>query len=205
VQRVGKDAGSTASTTLSFPSANTAGNWIGVVVRAGTADQVITVTDTNGNQYRRAVQFNVTLDDITLAIFYAENIKGGTNTVRVVDSRSGTLRLAILEYAGIAAANSLDVTAAAQGTGATASTGSATTTGSGRLLLGAIMTASPTTITAGNGFTLRTAVPANPNAKLAVEDRVDTSSSSVAATAGLGSTDAWGAVLAVFRAAGGEP
>ena len=115
VQRAGKDAGTIASTTLAFPSANTAGNWIAVAVRAGGTNQVFTITDTRGNQYRKAVQFNVTLDNVTLAIFYAENISGGANTIQVSDSQSGTLRLAILEYSGVATTNSLDVTAAAQG------------------------------------------------------------------------------------------
>src|SRR6185503_12080612 len=129
--RAGKDAGATASTTLAFPSANTAGNWIAVAVRAGGTNQVVTVTDTRGNQYRKAVQFNVTLDSVTLAIFYAENISGGANTIQVSDSQSGTLRLAILEYSGVATDNSLDVTAAAQGTSAAPASGTAATTADG--------------------------------------------------------------------------
>jgi hypothetical protein len=200
VQRAGKDAGTAASTTLAFPSANTAGNWIAVAVRAGGTNQVFTITDTRGNQYRKAVQFNVTLDSITLAIFYAENISGGANTIQVSDSQSGTLRLAILEYAGVATSNSLDVTAAAQGTSAAPTSGNAATTADGDLLIGVIMTADPATVTAGPGFTLRDAVPAAPNAKLAVEDRVQSTSGSAAAAASLSASTSWGAVLAAFRA-----
>src|SRR6185295_1669530 len=119
--------------TLAFPSANTAGNWIGVAVRAGGTNQVITITDTRGNLYRKAVQFNVTLDNVSLAIFYAENIGGGTNTIQVSNSQSGTLRLSILEYTGVATTNSLDATAAAQGTSAAPTSGNATTTNNGEL------------------------------------------------------------------------
>jgi len=58
VQHVSKDAGITTSSTLAFPTGNTAGNWLAVVIRAGKSGQVFTATDTRGNTYRRAVQFN---------------------------------------------------------------------------------------------------------------------------------------------------
>src|SRR5881296_3225569 len=62
VQHVSKDAGVTLSSSLAFSSNNTAGNWIGVVIRAGKTGQVFTVTDSRGNTYRRAIQFNETID-----------------------------------------------------------------------------------------------------------------------------------------------
>jgi hypothetical protein len=169
-------------------------------VRAAGTNQVFTITDTRGNQYRKAVQFDVTLDGVTLAIFYAENIGGGANTVQVADTQSGTLRLAILEYAGVATANSLDVTAATQGTGTALTSGAATTTASGDLVIGAFMTANSASVTAGAGFTLRDTVPANPSAKLAVADRVQAAAGSTAAASTVGSSDTWGAVLAAFKA-----
>src|SRR5213594_4114110 len=43
VQHVSKDAGTTLSSTLAFPLNNTAGNWIGVVVRAGHSGQAFAV------------------------------------------------------------------------------------------------------------------------------------------------------------------
>ena len=43
------------SSWLAFPAANTAGNWIGVAIRAGQSGQTFTVTDTRGNIYRKAV------------------------------------------------------------------------------------------------------------------------------------------------------
>jgi len=81
------------------------------------------------NAYKKAVQFNDTVDGTTVAIFYAENIAAGANTVTVSDSISGgTLRFAILEYAGVATVNSLDVTAAATGNSVSPNSGTATTT-----------------------------------------------------------------------------
>jgi hypothetical protein len=109
VQQAGRDAGTATSASLAFPAPNTSGNLIAVVVRASSLDQVFTVTDTRGNQYRKAIQFNVTADGVSLAMFYAENVGGGTNTVTVRDTQSGTLRFSILEYSGIAPGTALDV------------------------------------------------------------------------------------------------
>ncbi len=103
VQHIGQDAGTTTSSTLAFTANNTAGNWIAVAVRAWQADPTLTVTDTRGNLYRTAIRFNETVDGMTLAIFYAENIAAGANTVTVSGIQSdGTLRFAIFEYAGVA-------------------------------------------------------------------------------------------------------
>jgi uncharacterized repeat protein (TIGR01451 family) len=90
VQHVSKDASTTTSSTLAFAANNTAGNWIGVAVRAGQNGQNITVSDTRGNVYRRAFQVSETLDAVTLAFYYAESIAGGANTVSRPARRSRT-------------------------------------------------------------------------------------------------------------------
>jgi hypothetical protein len=137
VQHASKDAGTAISSSLAFPSSNVAGNWIGVVIRAGHSAQSFTISDTRGNSYRQAVLFNQTRDTPngdTLGIFYAENIAGGANTVTVSTSISNnTLRFSILEYSGLATSSSLDMTAtaAAQGSGTSANSGSGTTTAAG--------------------------------------------------------------------------
>src|SRR4029077_20196339 len=175
--------GTTSSSSLAFPASNTAGNWIGVVIRGGHAGQVFTVSDARGNTYKQAVQFNQTLDGPngeTLAIYYAENIAGGANTVTVSESISNnTLRFAILEYSGVATANSIDVTAAAQGSGTTLNSGPATTTVGGDLILGLVATADGLTFTAGTGYKIEAAVPAAPNSKLIAEDAVQAAAGAV--------------------------
>jgi len=207
VQHASKDAGTTSSSSLVFPVSNTFGNWIGVVIRAGHSGQVFTVNDTRGNTYRQAVLFNQTLDTPngdTFAIFYAENIAGGANTVTVSDAISNnTLRFALLEYSGLAASNSLDVTAAAQGTGASVSSGSVTTTAAGDLILGALMTGSGVTYTPGGGFAIEERVPAAPNTKLAVEDQIQGTAGVVTANATLSSSATWGSAAAAFKSASG--
>src|SRR5712664_1843013 len=208
VQHVSKDAGSTTSSSLAFNSNNTAGNWIGVCIRAGKSGQLFSVTDSRGNAYHQAIQFNVTIDPPggdTLGIFYAENVAGGANTVTVSDTVSGTLRFAILEYSGVALANSLETTAVAQGNSASPSTMNTTTLANGDLLLGAIMTGSPATFTAGSGFTIEESVPGVPNTKLIAEDQIQTTAGTISAGASLGAPDAWGAGLAAFRSANSGP
>jgi chitodextrinase len=203
VQHAGKDAGSTSSSSVAFAADTTSGNWIAVVIRAGNAGQIFSVTDSRSNVYRQAVQLNETTDGTTLAIYYAENISGGATTVTVADSISGgTLRFAVLEYAGLALTNSLDATATGQGTSTTPVTASATLASAGDLVIGAVSAANPQTFTAGGGWTDQERVPAAPNTKLAVEDQIKSTAGSVSAAGTLSSSDSWGAIVAGFRAAG---
>ena len=209
VQHASKDAGTTQSASLAFPLNNTAGNWIGVVIRAGHSGQVFTVFDARGNNYRQAVVFSQTLDTPngdTFAIFYAENISGGANSVTISESLSNsTLRFAILEYSGMAVANSLEAqgVTAAQGTGTSASSGNIVTTAAGDLLLGAVMTGSGTTYTSGSGFRIEEQVPTAPNTKLIAEDQVQGTAGSVAASATFAASVSWGAAVAAFKSASG--
>src|SRR5208283_2193655 len=115
--------------------------------------------------------FNQTGDGDTTAIFYAENIAGGANTITVSQAASAALRFAILEYSGVAKSGSLDVTAAAQGNSASPNSGNTTTTANGDLLLGVIMTSNPATFTAGSGYSVEEHAPAEPNTKLVAEDQ----------------------------------
>jgi hypothetical protein len=201
VQHRGTDAGNAASSSLTFSSSNAAGNWIAVAIRAVPNDLALTVTDSRGNTYRKAVQLNESIDDMAVAIFYAENIAGGSNAVTVSRPQSGgTLRYAILEFSGVALANSLDRTAAAQGTSTTPNSGSAITMSSGDLVIGVVATAEERTFTAGSGYVIAERVPAAPYTKLIVEYRTQFSAGPISAGATLSAPDDWGAVLAAFRA-----
>jgi hypothetical protein len=207
VQHASKDAGVVASSSLAFPSNNTAGNWIGVVIRTGHSGQTLTVSDTRGNTYRQAMQSNETLDGPngeTFAIYYAENIATGANTITVAESiTNNTLRFAILEYSGVAISNSFDVMAAVQGTGTAPNSGNATTTAGGDLVLGLVVTANGATMSAGSGLTIEERVPAAPNTKLIAEDEIKSVVGAVAANATLAAPDNWGTGFAAFKAAAG--
>jgi hypothetical protein len=204
-QRTIESGGSSVS--LAFNSSNTAGGFIAVAVRAFYTNQSISVTDTNGNAYRRAFQVNNVEPgsrnnyDDTLALFYAENIAGGSNTVTVSISTAASLRVAILEYSGVAASSALDVTRTAAGKGRSISTGSATTTTAGDLAIGLFSSQSTKTFTAGSGFTMRSAVSAAPSTVLMVADRVLASAGALTATSTINSSDIWAAGVAAFKAA----
>ena len=203
-QSASVDAGGTTSASLSFNTNNTAGNFIAVCIRAGRSGQVFTVKDSRGNTYRQAIQYNVAADQPngdTMGIFYAENIAAGANTITVSDTvLQGTLRFAILEYSGVATANSLVVTAAAQGTSTLPNSGNATTTTSGDLVLGAIFTANTANWTAGGNFLIAESVPAEPNTKLIAEGWIQGTAGTISAGASLGTSDNWGAGMAAFKA-----
>ena len=190
------------SATLAFKSSNTAGNWIGVIV-SGTPTNTdsFTITDSNGNTYRSAFVAGSTALNSTLGIYYAENIKGGANTVRVIPNAGVYLRIVILEYSGIATANSLDVTAAALGDSASANSGNATTRAAGDLLLGAVITGNGHSITASAGYTFEEYVPAPPSTKLSTEDQIQAAAGTTSAGASLGAVDNWLIGFAAFKAA----
>src|SRR5205814_6899173 len=84
------NGGTTLSASLAFSTNNTAGNFIAVTIRAGSPGQVFTVKDSGGNSYQKAIQINNGTDD-TLAIYYAQNIVGGANTVTVSDAILNTM------------------------------------------------------------------------------------------------------------------
>jgi hypothetical protein len=178
------------TTVLVVPSNNTAGNWIGVCTRAGAANESFTVVDSKGNVYRKAIQHSETNDGNSFGIYYAENIAGGANAIRVSDTTTATLRVAILEYSGVATSESLDVIAAAQGHNATPNSGATgSTTASGDLLLGTIMMANSARFTAGSGYATVESVPTEPRMKLLVESQIQATAWVVTASARLGSTD----------------
>jgi hypothetical protein len=204
VQENSRDAGTTTSSALAFELNNTAGNWIGVCVRVGAENANISVADSNGNKYRKAIEFNETADGNTIGIFYAENISKGANAVTVSDKMSQSLRFAILEYSGVAISGSLDVTATAQGKSASPKTGGAVTTANGDLLLGVVMTSDAESYTASSGYSIKEHVPGEPNTKLIAEDQIQVGAGTAAVSTYLGGTDIWAAGLAAFKAAGNE-
>jgi hypothetical protein len=205
VQTTSLDAGTASTAALAFTSSNSVGNWIAVEVRAAGAGQVFTVTDSNGNTYRKAIELSETVEGTSLALYYAENIRGGTNTVNVSDNILGPLRFAIFEYSGIATVNSLDASGGVQGASASLNSGNVTTASSGDLLLGAMSVASFEAFAAGSGYTVIGSVPAPPSTKLMVESEIQPLAGAASAGSTIGATDYWVALLAAFRAATAAP
>jgi hypothetical protein len=186
---------------VTFNAANTAGNWIGVAIYGGQGtSHAFTVTDTNGNTYRHALTQANTVGDATMGVHYSENIKAGRNTVKVVPDHPGYLRVVILEYSGVAIANSLDVTASAENTGLPNS-GTVNTTADGDLLLGVEITGDANSVTAGVGYKIEAQVPALPGTKLTVEDQIQEVAGPAAATITSANNWGWAMGLAAFKRA----
>src|SRR5260370_4416869 len=204
VQHKRLDLTATTSGSVAFASPNTAGNWIAVCIRGGfSSSQVFTISDSNGNTYQQAAQVGFPTSAVTLAMYYAENIKGGANTVNVTMSVSGPLRVAILEYSGVATSNSLNLKVAATGTSASPNSGNLTTTTNGDLLMGTIASQNTEVFTVGSGYTVEEFVSPVPGTKLIGADQIQTAAGSASVSASLSSSDNWGAILAAFKPVGG--
>src|SRR5207249_1506841 len=139
-----------------------------------------------GNTYSVATTQYDGVNNQSLAICYAANVKSGANTVTAAFSGSPLYRrLLIHEYRGIASANPVDVVAKNIANGTTSANAitstSAVTTASGDLIFGVVMDDSGvlSSITAGTGLTQRQSVN---NKDMATEDLRQVVSGPVAAT-----------------------
>jgi len=148
--------------------------------------------------YRQAALVNNNSDN-TVALYYAESVGAGTNTVKISMPSAVTLRFSLLEYHGVAASNSFDGARTASGTGIQPNSGTVTTTAAGDLVIGVVSTANNANVTPGSGFALEGAVPTLPGAKIVVEDAVLATAGAIAATSTISANDQWGAALAAFK------
>jgi hypothetical protein len=183
---------STATVSVSYPAAQTAGDLNVVVVGWNdTTSTVQSVKDTLGNTYNLAVGPTVGTG-MQQSIYYAANITGGTNTVTVTFSKAAAFPdIRILEYRGVTA---LDVKAGASGSSTAPNSGSATTNYANELVFGAD-TIATTTSAAGSGFTSR--IITSPDSDQA-EDKIVTSTGSNSATATLTGAGPWVMQMATF-------
>jgi hypothetical protein len=185
---------SNSSVAVAYGKKQTAGDLNIVVVGWGDNTSTISsVTDSLGNTYSRAVGPTST-SGLQQSIYYAKNIVGGNNTVKVTFNQAAAYPdVRILEYSGLSTSSPLDVTAAAVGSGSSASSGSATTTSGNELIFGA-GTSDNFFSGAGSGFTSRIV---NIYGNLA-EDKVVSSSGGYAATA-TNSGNTWVMQMATFK------
>jgi hypothetical protein len=195
----GKSATQTsgASVAVTYPAAQAEGNLNVVAVMWGeTTSAVGSVTDSNQNTYTLAVGPTKTTG-LTSAIYYANNIAGGSNMVTVQFNRTARYpNVNVLEYAGLDTANPLDVSVGGSGSGTTANSGTASTTAASELIVGL---GNPSTVFTGPGagFTNRMI-----NAFGGIsEDRIVSSTGIYNATATL-TSGAWVMQMAGFRANG---
>lgn len=200
------------STTASFAN-TTAGNLI-IVAAETRGGSTMSVSDSAGNTFTevKTVTFNFTIS--RLSLYYAANIVGGADTVKLVDNgTSGSAKhLHVFEYSGLATVSPLDqstTSVAVAGSGLSIATGFLTTTNASELLFAAAGTAGQTeTFTAGSGYTLEKSTTIAGDSSFGSEDRT------VVATGSYNASTTWnnaiggtsGAmVFGTFKAAAAAP
>jgi hypothetical protein len=153
---------SATSVSLTFSSANVAGDLIALAVGwTDTTSGVVSVADMAGNTYAHAVGPTIYSPVLSQNIYYAAGIKAATsNKITVtMNADAASLDLRAAEFAGLSTSAPLDQTAASSGKGGTAATsGAVTTTHPYELLFGAGMS-SDLYSSAGSGFTLLAITP----------------------------------------------
>src|SRR5207237_5830086 len=135
-----------------------------------------------------------TADGHQIHLFYASNIKGGTNTVTAsFSSTNNHPWLAVYEYAG---ALHVDATAATQGSGTAVSSGPTATTASANELVFAgvgLPASSTASISPASGFTM---LQANPSGSPAAnESEIVSATCSCASAFPLGASAYWPALV----------
>jgi hypothetical protein len=185
---------SAAQVTVTYPGPQTIGNFNVVVVGWNdTTSTVQSVTDSAGNSYSLAIG-PTSGTGLRQSIYYAPNIKGGSNTVSVVFNQTALYPdVRILEYQGVSV---VDVKAGASGNSTTANSGSATTTIANELIFGAA-TVSTVVTGAGAGFTTRIITSQDGDN---AEDEVVTTKGTYSATAPLSPSGAWVMQMVTFAA-----
>jgi hypothetical protein len=143
----------TSAVSVNYTASQKSGDLNIVVVGWNdTSSSVQSVRDSAGNTYQLAIGPTVGTG-LQQSIYFAANIKGGSNTVTVTFNQAALYPdIRILEYSGVAGI--LDAVSSGIGNGPTAVGGSVTTSGANELIFSA-NTVSTFTAGAGAGFTSR--------------------------------------------------
>jgi|GEM_PF-5385377 len=207
VQKASSTVTSAASLTTAFPSAVTSGNLI-VVTIASWPNAPTNVTDTVGNAYSLAGAVTTDGGGAKTSIYYAKNITGGTDSVKVSTASGTEITVDVAEFAGADPTSPLDATAGGSGNSTAPSSGSMSPAASGELIVGVSTHDAQNTVTsAGTGFTMVANPIDNPlnNQPAAMEYQVQAVAAPIAAAFTLGTADNWGARGATFKAAAQGP
>lgn len=183
--------------SVSYPDNQTAGDAnILAIGWNDTIASIVSVSDSIGNTCMPVLP-TFRGSGLSQAIYLAQNIAAGSNTVTVVfDQPAAYVDFRITEYAGLMQTNAYSGGAFAAGMGNLADSGLVGVNETNELVFGAGMTA--TTFTeSGPDFTTR--IITSPDADI-VEDQISSSPGSIGATASLNS-GAWLMQVAAFRAA----
>jgi hypothetical protein len=199
VQQNTSESGASQYNSTAFSSPNTAGNLIVLALSWSESSlSILSVTDTVGNVYTSAIGPVTWNGSYRAQIFYAKNIKGGSNTVTVKLSgtTSSFFQDQLQEYSGADLVSPLDaVSSSSAPAGITAvNSGTSTTQFANEMIFG-FGAAGSCIISAGAGFTVRSTLECN-----VIEDKNVTSAGPYNATA-VGDGTVWVMLMATFKAA----
>jgi hypothetical protein len=195
-------AAATPTTSQPISITETAGNLLVAAVYWNGSD-VVSISDTLGNTWNSVpVEDNsTTLSDVR--IFYAQNIKGGANTITVNQPVSVYIGFYLIEYSGVATAGALDTANGKVPLAAShvADTGNLTTSGCRDLVVAVFADSWGTgTMTPGSGWISR---GTDFNFYSLVVDNLPGGTGTFdpnAGLAGANSDAAWSATAAAFKA-----
>lgn len=201
----GGNCGTATTCPVTFVSNVVANNLLVSACRYAGGGRTVTISDTRVSTWALAREHVQTNDgNGTLDVQYAIAAGSGADTVTCGISGAGVvMRATASEFSGNATASVLDKVNSAEGSSATAASGSVTPTTDGQLLFVASALASGGTFTAGTDFTSATQVPTTVGSqKLATEYYIQPTAGAHDGTMTF-SSQAWAAVIATFKAAGG--
>jgi len=188
--------------TVTFKDANIEKHWINVSIYAGQGYlHTFQVTDTLGNTYFKAASIGNSTSDNTVAMFFADYIRGGTNTITVIPDHPGYMRIVIREYAGVSERESLDSATGNSGSSDRPDSGTMRTNSHGDLILSAAIASDASSVTPCAGAVNVDYIPEPPGTKLIVLDEYQPSSGSASSCVTLGSPRNWAMISVAFKSA----
>jgi hypothetical protein len=162
--------------SLSFSANTLAGDLILVGFDFSASTTPSSVTDSQGNTFTPVGTQLTSPAGAQSVVYYAKNIKGGADTVKVtISANASFLELYLTEYSGIDRTNPIDAQAGASGSAGPVSSGNATTNFAGDVIYG--YCPGDWACTAGSGFATRSIFDGN-----VIEDQTAGNHGSYAAT-----------------------
>jgi PKD repeat protein len=189
----------TIGSSIALTKAVTAGDLLvaGITTNDSGTDPVTGVADNVNGAWTRASSVDYGNGHVDL--YYLQNSKAGSATVTLA---GGGGAVTVAEYSGIVAASALDQVTNASGSSSALKAGpTAAIGGAGELVVGVGgQSNAGSGLTAGSGFTLRESAVSNWWAVNGLEDSLSSSTAGQSMAMASGSSQYFGAVVAVFKA-----
>jgi len=197
VQATANSSAAVSSFSVSFSSNTTAGNLILIGFDFSSNTAFSSISDSQGNTFTQAGGQLTSPGGSSSRVYYANNIKGGADTITIkLSATSSFIETYLTEYTGVNQTVPVDVQAGSSGGAGSVSSGNATTTTAGDLIYG--FCAADFTCTVGTGFTSRSTFNNN-----IVEDQIAGNAGTYAATGF--ANNGWTMQMVALKAASSSP